>query len=35
MIQPNAGGPTPVDIESPYLAMNYCIAVEGIYPSRP
>jgi len=35
MIQPNAGGSTPVDIESPYLAMNYCIAVEGIYPSRP
>ena len=35
MIQPNAGGPTPVSIESPYLAMNYCIAVEGIYPSRP
>ena len=29
------GGPTPVAIESPYLAMNYCIAVEGIYPSRP
>ena len=35
MIQPNTGGPTPVDIESPYLAMNYCIAVEGVYPSRP
>ena len=35
MVQPNAGGPTPVDIESPYLAMNYCIAVEGVYPSRP
>jgi|SRR4051812_15186170 len=35
MCQPNSGGPVPVDTESPYLAMNYCIAVEGIYPSRP
>jgi microcystin-dependent protein len=31
----SAGGSQSVDIRSPYLGMNYCIAVEGIYPSRP
>ena len=29
-----AGGSTPVDIESPYLALNYCIATAGYFPSR-
>ncbi|MCW3070464.1 MAG: phage tail protein [Bacteroidetes bacterium] len=29
-----AGGSQPVNIISPYLAMNYIIAVEGIFPSR-
>ncbi len=29
-----AGGSQPVNIESPYLAMNYSICVQGLYPSR-
>ena len=29
-----AGGNEPVDIRQPYLVNNYCIAVQGIYPSR-
>lgn len=29
-----AGASNPVSIISPYLAMNYIIAVEGIFPSR-
>jgi microcystin-dependent protein len=29
------GGNQPVNIVTPYLAMNYIIAIEGIYPSRP
>ncbi len=28
------GGNTPVSLQSPYLAMYYIIAVEGIFPSR-
>lgn len=31
---PIAGGNLPISIVAPYLAMNYVIAVEGIYPSR-
>lgn len=31
---PITGGGQPIDILSPYLAMNYIIAVEGIFPSR-
>ena len=31
---PAAGGSMPVPVISPYLAMNYIIAVEGIFPSR-
>lgn len=31
---PIAGGNQPVSIIQPYLAMNYVIAVEGIFPSR-
>lgn len=34
MIKPNAGG-QPHDNMSPYLVINWCIATEGIYPSRP
>jgi microcystin-dependent protein len=29
-----AGGNSPVNTMSPYLGMNYCIALQGIYPSR-
>jgi microcystin-dependent protein len=29
------GGGQPHDNLQPYLALNYCIATEGIYPSRP
>ena len=29
-----AGGGLPVSVQSPYLGMNYIIALEGIYPSR-
>lgn len=31
---PIAGNNQPISILEPYLAMNYIIAVEGIYPSR-
>jgi microcystin-dependent protein len=31
---PIAGGNQPVSIIQPYLAMNFVIAVEGIFPSR-
>lgn len=31
---PIAGGNQPVSILQPYLAMNFIIAVEGIFPSR-
>lgn len=30
----NAGYSQPVSIMQPYLALNYCIALSGIYPSR-
>jgi microcystin-dependent protein len=29
-----AGGGQPVDIRSPYLTLNWIIALTGIYPSR-
>ena len=31
----SAGGNQPLAIRNPYLGLTYCIAVEGIYPSRP
>ena len=35
---PTATGPVgsgqPVNIHNPYLGLNYCIALEGIFPSR-
>ena len=30
-----AGGSQPVSTQSPILAMNWCVATDGIYPSRP
>jgi microcystin-dependent protein len=33
MNQPT-GGNQPFDIRDPYLTLNYCIALEGIFPSR-
>jgi microcystin-dependent protein len=30
-----AGGNQPFSILNPYLAMNWCIALNGLYPSRP
>jgi microcystin-dependent protein len=30
----SGGGPQPVTLITPYLAMNYIIAYEGIFPSR-
>ena len=33
MVKPNAGG-QPHENMPPYLVMNWCIALEGIYPSR-
>ncbi len=32
--QLNVGGNQPVNIRNPFLGMNFCIALEGIYPSR-
>src|SRR5262249_17203284 len=29
-----AGGSQPVNLDNPYLGMNYIICVEGLYPSR-
>jgi microcystin-dependent protein len=29
-----SGGSQPFSVMQPYLGMNYCIALEGIYPSR-
>jgi microcystin-dependent protein len=30
----NSGGSQPHENRQPYLALNYCIALEGIFPSR-
>lgn len=30
----NAGGSQPFSILNPYLGMNYCIALQGVFPSR-
>jgi microcystin-dependent protein len=29
-----AGASTPFDLHSPYVTVNYCIALQGIFPSR-
>ena len=34
MIPPSGGGNQPHDNMQPYLVLNYCIALEGIFPSR-
>lgn len=34
MIKPNPGG-QPHDNMPPYLVTNFCIATEGVFPSRP
>ena len=30
----NAGGGNSISIQNPYLALRYCVVLEGIYPSR-
>ena len=35
MIAPNAGGGLPHQNQQPYLGINFCIALQGIYPSFP
>ena len=30
-----AGGGQPISIQSPALSMNWCVAMQGIFPSRP
>ncbi|OAB81548.1 phage tail protein [Cochleicola gelatinilyticus] len=30
----NTGGGIPINTRNPFLGMNYCIALQGIYPSR-
>lgn len=35
MIQPFAGGGQPHDNQQPYLGVNFCIALQGIFPSFP
>ena len=34
MLQP-AGGNQPINIQSPVLAVSWCVAYEGVYPQRP
>lgn len=34
VLQP-AGGSQPVNIQSPVLAVSWCVAYEGVYPQRP
>ena len=34
MLQPSAGGGQPHQNQQPYLGINFCIALEGIYPAR-
>lgn len=35
MLQPNTGGGQPHQNQQPYLGVNFCIALQGIYPSFP
>lgn len=35
MIQPSQGGGQPHQNQQPYLGINFCIALQGIYPSFP
>ena len=34
-VQATTGGTSPVPVRDPYLGLKACIALEGIYPSRP
>ncbi len=34
MVAPSSGGQAHPNVQ-PYLVLNWCIAVEGVYPSRP
>jgi len=34
-ITPQTNGPLPHDNMMPYLVLNWCIALAGVYPSRP
>ncbi|GAA6134131.1 tail fiber protein [Oceaniserpentilla sp. 4NH20-0058] len=31
----NTGGGLPIEYRSPYLAMRWCVAIQGVFPSRP
>ncbi len=33
MIQPNVGGGLPHENQQPYLGLNFCIALEGVFPA--
>lgn len=35
MLAPSAGGGIPHQNQQPYLGVNFCIAMQGIYPSFP
>jgi microcystin-dependent protein len=35
MLSPSAGGGQPHQNQQPYLGVNFCIALQGIYPSFP
>ncbi len=35
MIQPSAAGGQPHQNQQPYLAVNFCIALQGVFPSFP
>jgi len=35
MLSPNVGGGLPHENQQPYLGVNFCIALQGIYPSFP
>ena len=35
MLSPSAGGSTPHQNQQPYLAVNFCIALQGVFPSFP
>ncbi len=30
-----AGGSNPIEIQDPYLALNFCVNLDGVYPPRP
>ena len=35
MLQPSTGGGQPHQNQQPYLGVNFCIALQGVYPSFP